>query len=125
MDAEYLHVDKIKGKIINKGIYEREIKILSSPSSTIKRSDFTVGMSIIGSGKVHERHKHSKNEELIIVIKGKGLAKIANKKFEICMGSVIGLGKNEPHEFINTGTTDLQLLWIYSPPGAEKKYLKE
>ena len=121
--GELFHLNGIKGKIINKGVYEREIKILSSPSSTIKRLDFTVGISIIGPGKMHEKHKHSKNEELIIVIKGKGLAKIANRQFEICTGSVIGLGKNEPHEFINTGTIDLQLLWIYSPPGAEEKFL--
>ena len=121
--AQHIHINRIKGKIINEGIYERKIKILSSPSSTIKRSDFTVGISIIGPGKVHEKHQHDKNEELIIVIKGKGIAKIANKQFEISMGSVIGLGKNELHEFINTGTTDLQILWIYSPPGAEEKFL--
>jgi len=35
------------------------------------------------------------------------MAEIANKQFEICAGSVIGLGKNEPHEFINKGTTIL------------------
>ena len=38
-------------------------------------------------------------------------------------GDLIAIEKGEPHQFRNTGAEQLRLLWIYSPPGPEKKFL--
>ena len=115
---------EIDGLTINEGINERTIKILASRNSIIKREQFTVGVSIIGPGQIHEEHGHDGNQELIVVIGGQGLAKISGQESEIHFGSILGLDRGEPHAFINTGTTELTLLWIYDPPGAEDKFHK-
>ncbi|MDR3592337.1 MAG: cupin domain-containing protein [Negativicutes bacterium] len=117
-------LDKIEGVTINQDINERMIKVLASRRSAIKRDQFTVGVSIIGPGKIHEEHKHDDNQELITVIGGEGVARIDGREFAISQGSVIGLDRGERHGFVNTGKTDLMMLWIYDPPGAEEKFLK-
>lgn len=120
----FTSLEEIDGITINEGLNERTIKILASHSSIINRDKFTAGVSIIGPGKIHEEHAHDANQELIVVMGGQGVAKISGREFDIRFGSVIGLDRGEPHAFVNTGATELTLLWIYDPPGAENKFIK-
>jgi transketolase C-terminal domain/subunit len=91
--------------------------------ASIKRQQFSVGMSLIEPGKIHEEHKHDGNEELIVVMGGEGMAKIAGREFAVGYGSVIAIDPGEYHGFVNTGHQPLILLWIYDPPGAESKFV--
>jgi len=118
-----LIIEHVKGKVINEGVNEREVRLLASPYSQIKREDFSVGVTIIQPGHVHEEHRHVDHQELIVVLGGEGIARVSGEEFIVSRGCVIDLEKNEPHKFINNGESNLELLWIYSPPGPEKKFL--
>ena len=119
---QHFSLDDVAGVTINKQINERRIKVLASPTSSIKRQQFSVGMSLIEPGKIHEEHKHDGNEELIVVMGGEGMAKIAGQEFAVGYGSVIAIDPGDYHGFVNTGHQPLILLWIYDPPGAESKF---
>jgi quercetin dioxygenase-like cupin family protein len=123
--VQHFKLDEVAGVTINQQINERRIKLLASPTSSIKRHQFSVGVSIVEPGKIHEKHKHDESEELIVVIGGEGLAEIAGQEFAIGYGSVIGIDRGESHGFVNTGQSALVLLWIYDPPGAERKFSGE
>lgn len=114
-----------KGIYIGEGITRRIVKLFSSPNSIIPTEDFAFGMTIINPGKEHEIHEHDLNQEIIIVFSGYGYLKTNDNNSEyIKQGDIIGFEIDEPHGFVNTGTDDLILLWIYYPPGlAEKKFL--
>lgn len=118
-------LDEVAGVIINKQINERRIKLLASPNSAIKREQFSVGVSIVEPGRIHEEHKHDQSEEMIVVISGEGQTKIAGHEFAVGYGSVIDIDRGEPHGFVNTGQAPLTLLWIYDPPGAESKFISK
>lgn len=112
------------GKSINDdSIHQRVVRILASPHSPISREHYSVGMSAIPSGHVHEEHAHEHNRELIVVLQGSGKGVIAGETFTVSAGSVIAIEPGEAHTFSNTGDEDLQLLWIYDPPGAEARFL--
>jgi mannose-6-phosphate isomerase-like protein (cupin superfamily) len=123
--VRHFKLDEVSGVTINQQINERRIKLLASPVSEIRRQNFSVGVSIVAPGKVHEEHQHDASEELIVVIGGEGQAKIAGQEFAIGYGSVIDIGKGESHGFVNPSQSPLVLLWIYDPPGAEKKFVSE
>lgn len=117
------HIDQMKGKTINAGtINQRLIKLIASPVSPICRESFGCGMTIMPPGHVHEPHRHELNEELIYVVSGSGEAIIGEATVPVIAGQIISLDKNEMHQFINTGTDELRLLWIYSPSGAEIRF---
>ena len=123
--VRHFKIDEVTGVTINEHTNERLIKLLASPISDVKRQQFSVGLSIIEPGRIHEEHKHDTSEELIVVIAGHGLARIACQEFPISYGSVIDISQGEPHGFANTGQSILTLLWIYDPPGAEKRFVSK
>lgn len=122
---ERLSIEEKKGVFINEDINRREVKLFASPKSKIKR-DFAIGMTIIKPGKVHEPHEHDKNQEIVVVYEGKGIASIGEKTFAIEKGDLISIEYNETHCFENNSNENLKLLWIYSPSGlADEKFIIE
>ena len=121
---EKISISEKRGIIYNEGIHQREIILYASPKSKIKRDDFALGLTIIKSNKVHEFHKHDKNQEIVIVYDGKGMATIGDDSFEIERGDLISIDYDEKHSFTNNENEDLKLLWVYSPAGlADEKVL--
>ncbi len=117
-------VESVKGKVINKGtVNERLIKLFASPHSRAKRDAYGCGMALIDPGKIHEEHAHPDSEELIFVVQGTGIGKVGGVEVTVEAGDLIAIEKGEPHTFTNTGTEQLRLYWVYSPPGPEKRFL--
>jgi quercetin dioxygenase-like cupin family protein len=79
-------------------------------------------MTIMSPGQVHEPHQHELSEELIYVVNGSGEARIGGEVVTITAGNILSLARNEEHQFKNTGTEELRMLWIYSPSGAEIRF---
>lgn len=122
----FTHIDAIKGKSINDGtVNQRRIKLIASPVSMIRRDSFGCGMTIMPPGHVHEAHRHAGNEELIYVVSGIGEAHVGGTVTAVAAGNIISLDRDEPHQFVNTGTGELRLLWVYSPSGAEIRFADE
>lgn len=123
---QMISVKDFKGVTLHEGSSnQREIRLFASPDCAIKRADFAFGMSVIAPGKIHEEHSHVENEELMFVYLGTGRGTVGGKDVTIKPGDLISVEKGESHSFVNTGDEDLCLLWVYSPPGSEKKFLNE
>lgn len=119
-------VDAVKGKVINEGtIHERRIKLFASPNGPAVRAAYGCGMALIDPGQVHEEHAHPDSEELILVVQGTGTGCVGGQTITVEPGDLIAIEKGEPHTFTNTGTDQLRLYWIYSPPGPEKRFLDD
>jgi len=121
-------INKVNGKIINEGtVNEREIKLFVSPDprALIRREEFGCGITVIQPKQIHEEHFHPDSEEVILVVSGTGTARIGGKEVTVQPMEVIGVDKGEPHMFTNNGDIPLQLYWIYTPPGPEKKFIVE
>lgn len=119
-------VESVKGKVINAGtVNERRIKLFASPHSRVKRNAYGCGMALIDPGNIHEEHAHPDSEELIFVVQGTGIGKVGGEEVAIKSGDLIAIEKGETHTFTNTGTEQLALYWVYSPPGPEERFLDE
>lgn len=120
------NVSETKDTVIGKDMTERRVKLFSSPKSKIKTEPFALGMTVIEPGKSHEIHEHDANSEIQVIYSGIGLMISGGREVKIKKGDVIGLTVNEDHGFKNTGDTNLEILWIYYPPGlADEKFLTE
>jgi mannose-6-phosphate isomerase-like protein (cupin superfamily) len=59
---------------------------------------------------------HNKIDQLLIFVQGTGEANIGGQKFPIREGTLAFVPAGTPHNFVNTGKTDLKLFTTYSPP---------
>ena len=95
---------------------------MSSPSIARQSRNFAMGVSIIEGGKTHEVHQHDA-EETIFILSGSGEITInQDEKIHLETGTVILLKPNEPHGLVAYGNESLQCLWVYAPPGPEKRF---
>lgn len=107
--------------------YERFIKIFASPEKEIKglvSRYATFGATIIYPyTTAHPKHVHLTSEEILYVASGKGKAMIGEKTFDVHPGVIVYVPPGTEHTFINESSETMKLLWIYAPPGAEKKII--
>jgi len=105
--------------------YRRTVKILSSPDIVdVTTTRFTMGISTIPAGSKTESHAHEGTEECIYVLSGQGECEVAEKKFKVEQNDLILAKPGQDHQFFNNFKKPLKLLWVYAPPGAEKKLLE-
>lgn len=61
-----------------------------------------------------EVHKHI--DQILVFVQGNGEAIINGQKYPIKEGTLAFVPADTPHNFINTGNTDMKLYTTYSPP---------
>ena len=59
---------------------------------------------------------HKTIDQLLVFVQGSGEANISGQKFPIKEGDLAFVPAGTPHDFTNTGNTDLKLYTTYSPP---------
>lgn len=69
-------------------------------------------------------HKHLNEEEVIYIQYGSGVFTLDEKTYEVKAGSVAYVPKGVWHGLRNTGTTDLRMLFSFTPSGFEN-YFRE
>ena len=81
-------------------------------------------MSIpVGSLIPEEKHEHI--TQFIRIEKGKGMALIAGKNYNLEDGIALNIPPNTFHKIVNTGDVPLQLYSIYSPPEHPDKLIQK
>ena len=68
---------------------------------------------------------HKKIDQLLIFVQGTGEANIGGQKYPINEGTLAFVPAGTPHNFVNTGKTDLKLFTTYSPPNHEAGVLQK
>lgn len=97
------------------------IKWRVSPDVTAGGASMTAGDVVVFPNKGHDRHNHPDADELIYVVAGHGRQMIDDKEpFPIAAGDMFYIPRGVYHSTLNTGWSDLTLLVVYTPGGAER-----
>lgn len=102
--------------------YQRVLKTFASPDTPkMKTKHLVFGMSIIATESKTDKHIHEETEECIYVVTGRGEAEIGGKKIKLEPDMAILVKPGEYHQVFNYSDETMKLIWVYAPPGAEKK----
>lgn len=80
---------------------------------------FSSGIQILPPGCSVREHGHEQNHELIFIYAGHGRAEIEDESFDLEPGTTLLFGRYARHVIENTGTCDMELFWVFMPPGLE------
>lgn len=93
------------------------VDILISPFNYGSNS-FAVGTQRLEAGAMIPPHAHRRNEELLYVLAGSGLALDASGAYPIGLGDAVFTGRYARHGIV-ASDGPLSLLWVFSPPELE------
>ena len=100
---------------------------LSEPKVTAAER-FSAGVVLLEPGKGHDRHNHPYSEEILYVIRGKGVQKVelpdGEVEQEIGPGTLVHIPTALFHSTVNSGDEMMELLAIYAPFGPEAELRK-
>jgi oxalate decarboxylase/phosphoglucose isomerase-like protein (cupin superfamily) len=83
-------------------------------------SPVTVGEVVINPTKGHDLHTHPEADEVLYIIEGTGEQTVADSgKFPVGPGDSVYIPKGVVHSTFNTGWTQMRILAVYCPGGAE------
>ncbi|HEX3476052.1 MAG TPA: cupin domain-containing protein [Kofleriaceae bacterium] len=68
------------------------------------------------SSSEDSRNEHRWAEQWLYVVAGTGTARVSGRSVRLREGSLLLIGKREPHVIRNTGRSDLVTVNIYAPP---------
>jgi len=112
-------------KIINiDDVHAREIR---EPGMTRTLKDIlvtgkmTTHLGIIPPGQSSSEHSHPISEEIVYIVKGKGKVRAGGQTGEYKSNYLVFIPESVPHQYTNTGTEDLLLFVVYSPPAEVPK----
>ena len=78
---------------------------------------FESGIQSVAPGGFVREHAHDQHEELICVYQGEGKAYVDADEYDMRPGTVLYLGPNRKHRFVNTSQEDLRFFWTLLPGG--------
>jgi mannose-6-phosphate isomerase-like protein (cupin superfamily) len=81
--------------------------------------DLSAGIQVLPPGCHVREHGHRQNHELVFIYEGTGTVTIENKTTPLAPGSTVLFGRYARHRIDNTGSVDMKLFWVFSPPGLE------
>ena len=62
------------------------------------------------------REVHELVDQVLVFVKGKGRAEVGGETHDISPGNMFVVPAGMEHDFVNTGTEDMKLFTVYSPP---------
>ena len=95
---------------------------LSEPKVTAAER-FSAGRVLLEPGKGHERHNHPYSEEILYVVRGRGVQTVelpeGTLEQEIGPGTLVHIPTAIFHSTINSGDGPMEMVAIYAPFGPE------
>jgi len=83
------------------------------------RTDFSMGTQTVAPGCFIREHTHDRNEEIVVVMAGRGSVRIDGEDYPLEPGAAVFLGHNRKHMFINPGPEPLTFLYFFTPGGLD------
>ena len=96
------------------------VRNILTRGQTASENDFSIGTQTVAPGCLIREHTHDRNEEVIHVLEGEGVARIDGIEHPISRGSTVFIGRNRRHHFINRGSGPLTFLWFFMPGGLDR-----
>ena len=81
---------------------------------------FAMGTQTVAPRAMIREHSHDRNEEVIFVLEGRGIARIEGVDHAIRKGSCVYVAVNERHHFINPHDEPMTFLWVFAPGGLDR-----
>lgn len=81
---------------------------------------FAMGTQSIPPGGRLMPRSFSRSEGMMFVYRGQGTAIVNGSSKPIGPESLIYVGRDAEHSIENTGSTDLEFVWVVTPPGSEE-----
>lgn len=90
---------------------------------------FSAAVVTVPPGQGHARHNHPGSEEIIFIMKGEGEQMVEDEAGNphtetVRAGCSVFIPESRFHSTLNTGSEEMQIFVVYSPPGPEE-LLKE
>ncbi|MCW6511488.1 cupin domain-containing protein [Lichenifustis flavocetrariae] len=95
------------------------IEVIFAPHRVAMDHPIGLGTQTVAVGGHVREHAHDRNEEVVLMISGKGRAVIDGESHPMVPGSAFFIGKNRRHTFINEGDTEITWMWLIVPNGLE------
>lgn len=92
--------------------------VKSSPWDT-PHNHFATGIQVLEPGASIREHAHQRNDEILFVYRGTGIARLDGEEHKLEEGTMMVLGRHRQHEVINTGEEQMKIFWVFVPPGLE------
>ena len=86
---------------------------------TMPYDGFTSGVQVLPPGCHVRDHGHLQNHELIFIYAGSGEVEIEGNTYPVSKGCTVLFGRNARHLITNTGDVDIEMFWVFMPPGLE------
>lgn len=80
---------------------------------------FSMGVQVIAPGSHIREHWHDAYEELLFFFEGTGTAVLNGVEHPIVPGTTVYIPPWNRHTLVNTGDTDLKMMWMLMPGGLE------
>lgn len=80
---------------------------------------FSSGIQVLPPGCEVREHGHRQNHELVFIYEGAGIVEIDGEVHRAVAGTTVLFARNCVHRIQNTGSSDMKMFWVFSPPGLE------
>ena len=96
------------------------VRNILSRATTGAAADFSLGTQTVAPGCFIREHTHAREEEIIVVLEGRGVARVDGVEHPIEKGSAVYIDRNRRHHFLNPHPEPMTFLWILLPGGLDR-----
>ncbi|HEX8166336.1 MAG TPA: cupin domain-containing protein [Beijerinckiaceae bacterium] len=96
------------------------VRNILSRATTGAAADFSIGTQTVAPGCFIREHTHAREEEIIVVLEGRGVARVDGVEHPIEKGSAVYIDRNRRHHFLNPHAEPMTFLWILLPGGLDR-----
>lgn len=100
------------------------VRCLLDQAATGSETPFAMGTQTVDPGCHVREHVHDANEEVILVLEGRGEAHVEGAHHPMMPGTCFFFPRGRPHAFHNTGEGPLTFLWLIMPGGLESFFAR-
>jgi mannose-6-phosphate isomerase-like protein (cupin superfamily) len=118
---QLIHLDDIAPSVFPSG---RKTRVLIGASSPVQAERFVMGRVEIEPGGKVPLHSHEQ-EEVYYIVSGKGEIKVGQELSPVQEGCAVYIPSNVEHELRNTGTSRMEMIFVYAPGGIVSHWQEE
>jgi mannose-6-phosphate isomerase-like protein (cupin superfamily) len=110
-----IDIDDVPGRHIDTPGMTRTIKDI------LATDKMTTHLGVVPPGQSTSEHSHPFSEEIVYIVKGSGRCRVGEQTGELRVNCLLFVPEGVPHQYTNTGSEDLILFVVYSPPAEVPK----
>ena len=116
-----IHLEDVEGTLFPAG---RRTKVLVGKDSQLQAKGFVMGRVRVFPGGSIPPHEHF-NEEAYHILSGTGEMQVGEERGTVRAGDTVYREPDVPHTLRNTGDSDMEILFVYSPAGVVEHWREE